>query len=145
MTGTRLPLTEGEGEGMLNPGIITQHKLSVQYNGVTATTGVLDAAREYRRRNWYSVPLERGEKFPRRSDWSRLRILESELEHYFADAAGIGLLTGPASGGVVDVDLDADMTRRFADRFLPPTGAVFGRATAPASHRLYVCRDMVEK
>jgi hypothetical protein len=50
---------------------------------------------------------------------------------------GIGIVTGPAHSGPVDVDLDCDEAVFFARVFLPPTDAVFGRAGKPASHYLY--------
>jgi replicative DNA helicase len=47
-------------------------------------------------------------------------------------------LLGEPSGGLVDVDLDCAAAVRLAPVFLPATGAVFGRLSAPASHYLYI-------
>lgn len=50
---------------------------------------------------------------------------------------GVGVVTGPAHSGPVDVDLDCEEAVHFARTFLPPTDAVFGRDGKPASHYLY--------
>lgn len=50
---------------------------------------------------------------------------------------GIGVLTGPKSGGPVDTDIDCPEAQFFAERFLPPTPAIFGRKSKPRSHFLY--------
>ena len=47
----------------------------------------------------------------------------------------------PSSGLVVDLDLDSDEARLLAPAVLPPTGAIFGRPSAPASHWLYNCGE----
>lgn len=51
---------------------------------------------------------------------------------------GIGVATGPLHSGPVDVDLDCPEAVAMAARFLPPTQAIFGRASKPRSHYLYV-------
>lgn len=50
---------------------------------------------------------------------------------------GIGVVTGPLASGPVDIDLDCPEAMFFATRFLPPTPAVFGRKSKPASHYFY--------
>ena len=50
---------------------------------------------------------------------------------------GVGVVTGPAHSGPIDVDLDCDEAIFFARVFLPPTDAVFGRDSKKASHYLY--------
>ena len=47
------------------------------------------------------------------------------------------MVLGDASGGLVDIDLDSDTARKLAPYFLPPTGWIFGRESAPRSHRVY--------
>lgn len=54
----------------------------------------------------------------------------------FRPEDNIDLILGADSG---DVDLDAAEAVQIADHFLPRTGAVFGRAGKPRSHRLYRC------
>lgn len=51
---------------------------------------------------------------------------------------GVGVVTGPAHHGPVDLDLDCDEAVFFADKFLPPTPAVFGRRSKLRSHKLYL-------
>lgn len=55
----------------------------------------------------------------------------------FGPDDNIGILLGP----VVDADLDDPMARELAREFLPATGAIFGRASSPASHWLYRCSN----
>ncbi|SFZ82902.1 Bifunctional DNA primase/polymerase, N-terminal [Devosia enhydra] len=50
---------------------------------------------------------------------------------------GIGMALGPSHGGLIDVDLDTNSAVFFAEKFFPPTDAVFGRNGKPRSHRLY--------
>lgn len=50
---------------------------------------------------------------------------------------GIGIVCGPKHQGPVDVDLDCPEALFFASKFLPPTRAVFGRASKPRSHYVY--------
>jgi len=58
---------------------------------------------------------------------------------YFDDIdQNIGVLLGEPSNDLVDIDLDCDEAIRLAPKFLPKTGAVFGRKSRPRSHRLYV-------
>src|SRR4051794_34716 len=95
------------------------------------------AARHYIEGGFAVIPLALREKKPERKAWQELRIGLDEVERYFPDSPhNIGLLTGEASGWVVDVDLDAPETRSAYDVFLPATGAVFGRASTSISHLL---------
>jgi hypothetical protein len=54
-----------------------------------------------------------------------------------ANNYGVGLVTGPAHCGPIDVDLDCEEAIYFASVFLPPTSAVFGRKSKLRSHYLY--------
>lgn len=54
---------------------------------------------------------------------------------------GIGIVTGPQHAGPVDIDLDCPEARTIADRFLPPTPGIFGRASSPKSHYLFRVSD----
>jgi Bifunctional DNA primase/polymerase, N-terminal len=58
--------------------------------------------------------------------------------HYFnGGQMNIGVMLGPSSHGLTDVDLDCDQARAIAPYILPRTGAIFGRASSRAAHRLY--------
>jgi putative DNA primase/helicase len=57
----------------------------------------------------------------------------------------LGQLNGEPSGDRVDVDLDAPEAVALADAFLPATGAIFGRASKPQSHRIYITTIATQK
>jgi hypothetical protein len=61
----------------------------------------------------------------------------------YHDNGNIGLRTGvigtAPNGVLVDVDDDAPEASRVSDLLFPPTNAIFGRASKPRSHRMYVC------
>jgi hypothetical protein len=99
---------------------------------------VLQAAQGYLARGWRVVPVPGGTKAPRLPGWQDLRLTPDDLPHHFGrEPVNTGVLMGEPSGGLVDVDIDCDEALRLADRLLPATGAVFGRPSRRASHRLY--------
>lgn len=102
------------------------------------TNPVLEAAVEYTRRGWRVVPIKPNEKRPEGAKWQNLRLTENELRQHFRLGANIGVLLGQPSNGLVDVDLDCPETSFLAPRFLPETGATFGRSSKEESHWLYV-------
>src|SRR5690606_6841604 len=59
------------------------------------------------------------------------------------DNSNIGLLLGPVSGGLVDIDLDCPEAFEAAKVLLPRTDAIFGREGARSSHYLYQSNDVV--
>jgi P4 family phage/plasmid primase-like protien len=88
---------------------------------------------------WSVIPVPPRSKNPNRGGWQKERHAEGELPRVFAQPdLNCGLLLGSPSGDVVDVDLDTPAAAQLGARWLPPTGAVYGRTSAPASHRLYV-------
>lgn len=92
------------------------------------------AARLYRTFDWYSIPIPPRSKIPVIQNWPSLR-LENPDEGTF-NGGNIGVLLGEVSN-VADADVDSTEAIALADEFLPPTGAIFGRASKPRSHRLY--------
>jgi hypothetical protein len=64
--------------------------------------------------------------------------------HFNGGPQNIGLILGARSGGLTDIDLDCPEALGIAPYILPPTHAIFGRASKPASHWLYVT-DLAEK
>jgi len=103
-------------------------------------------ARYYQSQNWAIVPVPLRSKRPILKDWPNFRIGRESIQNHFDQPnKNIGVLLGPASGDLVDVDLDSPEAVRLADYFLPTTEAVFGRAGKLRSHRIYVCRDVVHK
>jgi putative DNA primase/helicase len=108
-------------------------------------TLVLDAARDYVRREWAPVPLPLTVKSKGKdpdagkgcylNGWPTLRITEAQVEQYFSGPVNVGVVLG---NGLVDIDLDCPEAIKLADN-LPPTNSIFGRASKPRSHRLYQC------
>lgn len=109
-----------------------------------AATTVLEAALAYIRRGWCPIPVPYRKKGPEITGWPNLRISEAEAPRYFNGVQqNIGVLLGPCSGNLCDVDLDSD--EAIAAAVLLPRTVTFGRASTPAAHRLYVCRKPAGK
>ena len=91
---------------------------------------------DYQRLGWGQalVPIPQGEKGPRVPGWQTRELRPGD----FTAGCNVGLILGPRSGDTVDIDLDCPEALALADIYLPPTGAVFGRASKPKSHRLYI-------
>jgi hypothetical protein len=84
------------------------------------------------------VPIPHKKKGPVIDEWEKLRLGFELLPTYFNGAPqNIGVILGPPSGGLVDIDLDHTVAVELAPDFLPPTQAVFGRASKPRSHWLF--------
>ena len=100
----------------------------------------LAAARWYRARlGWAPIPVPDQAKAPVLKEWQALRLAEADLPRFFGAAPqNVGILLGAPSGGLADVDLDGPEARLLAEAFLPPTGRVCGRASAPRSHWFFV-------
>jgi hypothetical protein len=99
----------------------------------------LEIATDYRRRGFCPIPVPYGEKGPKLTGWNDLRPTDEDLPELFAEEpSNIGIVLGEASGGRVDVDLDCAEALQLAQHCLPHTRGVFGRASKPRSHWLYV-------
>jgi hypothetical protein len=98
----------------------------------------LDNAKEYLGRGWQPVPVPLEEKGPKQKDWQNLAITLANAADYFEQNQNIGLQLGARSGGLTDVDIDCPEALALADTFLPATSAIFGRASKPRSHWLYI-------
>ena len=106
---------------------------------------VLDVALDYIRRGWNPVPIPFKKKTPLDRDWQNRIIDESTAPRFFnGGTQNIGIQLGPASRGLTDLDLDCAEAVAIAPYILPPTGAIFGRATKRASHWLYITDLSVE-
>jgi Bifunctional DNA primase/polymerase, N-terminal len=97
---------------------------------------------EYINHGFAPVPVKFKDKCPIDKEWPTLRFSEDNIENYFGGKRkNIGILTGRASDGLVDVDIDKNEALRFASRFLPRTRCVFGRESRPKSHWIYRVDD----
>jgi hypothetical protein len=108
---------------------------AVPPRGVFAS--VVEAALEYHARGYAPVPIPPREKGPKLGNWQTLKATPERIRQLFRPNSNVGCNLGAISGGLVDVDLDCSEAREFADAILPETESVFGRASNPASHRLY--------
>jgi RecA-family ATPase len=99
----------------------------------------LDIALDYVSRGWCPVPVEYRSKKPSSGKgWPQLLIDATNAPHYFnSGRMNVGVMLGPSSHGLTDVDLDCEAARAVAPYVLPRTGAIFGRASSRAAHRLY--------
>ena len=94
----------------------------------------LGAAESYVRRGFAVIPVPHGKKGPNLEGWEGLRLSLDELpDHFNGKPQNIGLVLGEPSGGLVDVDLDAEEAAKVAGRFLSPT-VTSGRESSPHSH-----------
>ena len=99
------------------------------------TGAVLNAALAYINLGWALVPVPWMSKAPVLEGWPDLRISAEAAPRYFnGEQMNLGAILGPASSNLADVDLDCREAIELASQVLPPTGAIFGRASAPGSH-----------
>lgn len=83
------------------------------------------------------MPIPTRSKKPEGDGWQDLRVDHETAEQYFdGEQMNVGVLLGDKYGSC-DVDLDCLEARRVAPTFLPPTGMIFGRKSAPASHYFF--------
>jgi hypothetical protein len=100
-----------------------------------------EIASDYLNRGWQPIPVRIRTKAPVLPGWQKLRLRQDQLADYLVDPCNVGIILGEPSGGLVDVDIDDLTALCLADRFLPPTQAIFGRESKPRSHRLYRVTD----
>jgi hypothetical protein len=98
----------------------------------------LDIAKSYIQRGWNPTPIPFKSKIPPGEEWQKRIIDNSNVSDFFNDQPqNIGVIMGPTSGGLVDVDLDCPEAIAIAAFILPKTGAIFGRPSARMAHWLY--------
>ncbi len=87
-------------------------------------------------RGWSPVFIPLGGKGPRQPKWQAQRPTRDQVQREFARPGNVGIRLGAPSGNLIDVDLDCQAAIALAPLFLPPTEAIFGRASKPRSHWL---------
>jgi hypothetical protein len=98
----------------------------------------LDIALDYITRGWNPLPLPFRSKRPEGSAWQS-RIIDADAAPRFFNGGptNIGIVLGPSSHGLTDIDLDCQEAMAIAPFILPRTGAIFGRTSKRSSHWLY--------
>jgi bifunctional DNA primase/polymerase-like protein len=99
----------------------------------------LETATRFVQRGWNPVPVSFKTKRPIGEEWEKRKItLDNVGAHFNGRPQNVGMQLGALSGGLTDVDLDCAEAVQAAPFFLPRTDAIFGRASRPASHYLFV-------
>jgi hypothetical protein len=97
---------------------------------------VIDTLHWLRSNNFVPVPLKYSSKHVLHKETFQSNYNPSD-SLWHEQQLNIGVLTGPKRNGPLDIDLDCPEAIALAPYFLPDTGAMFGRASKPASHYLY--------
>jgi hypothetical protein len=106
--------------------------------GITQQMTPLDIAISYIARGWNPLPIPHRTKKPTGNEWQRRVIDTTTAPRYFDDEiVNIGIVLGPSSNGLTDVDLDCAEAIAIAPYILPQTKAIFGRPSKRNSHWLY--------
>jgi hypothetical protein len=106
---------------------------------------ILEAALDYMRRGFCPVAVPPREKGPTKTGWPEeaQRITPETAHRYFQPENNLGLLMGV--GKLFDVDCDCMTAVAGAKLLLPQTRFVYGRASKPRSHYLYVASGEVPR
>jgi RecA-family ATPase len=99
---------------------------------------VLELALNYIARGWNPVPIPYRTKAPSGSAWQTRQIDATAAPRFFNGAPqNIGIVLGPSSNGLTDIDLDCAEAIAVAPYVLPPTKAIFGRSSKRSSHWIF--------
>jgi replicative DNA helicase len=90
------------------------------------------------------LPLHRRAKAPKDKGWPERRLRAEALPEAFADATGIGVLTGLPENPLADVDLDCPEARAVAPFLLLEPAARHGRPGSRGSHWWYWLGESVK-
>ena len=105
----------------------------------------LEIALNYIDCGWTPLPIPYRGKRPVIDGWQSFAITKDDAPKYFnGEKTNIGVLLGPRSGNLSDIDLDTTEAIFIAPYVLPRTGAIFGRQSKRSSHRLYIT-DLASK
>ena len=103
-----------------------------------ALSAVVTAALSYLRQGYAPLPLEPRRKKPRGAAWQKTALAAADVPAAFGPSDNLGLLLGYPGGCLVDVDLDCPEALALAPHLLPQTPSMFGRASSPRAHWLYL-------
>ena len=105
---------------------------------ISSSIYLQDIVSAYIDQGFAPIPIRYKSKQPVYKGWTELRISKEDIDTYFnEEPINIGILTGQASGGLVDIDMDDTDALRFAFWYLPETKCMFGRPSKPMSHWVY--------
>jgi hypothetical protein len=104
------------------------------------------AARDYIARGWAPLALPFQAKGIKKQGWGKTDINIDNVDEYFPLGVrlNIGVILGPRSNDLADIDLDSKEAIALAPYFLPVTDAIFGRMGKPSSHWLYYIHDALD-
>src|SRR3954453_13584057 len=116
----------------------TNHEHGEAAGDETSSPSPLDLPLRSIRRGLNPVPIPFKAKRPTDKGWQE-RVITAENAPQFFDgqAQNIGVILGPTSGGLTDVDLDCPEAIAVVPYLLPETHAVFGRRSKSTAHYLY--------
>jgi RecA-family ATPase len=99
----------------------------------------LELALAYIARGWNPVPVPHRGKKPLDDNWqARLVDAASAPRLFNGGPQNVGVMLGPTSQGLTDIDLDCAEAIAIAPFILPRTKAIFGRVSKRMSHWLYL-------
>lgn len=96
---------------------------------------------DYIARGWQPVRIPPGRKGPTDTEWQNRGYTAVD----FRPNDNVGIVLGPKSGALIDLDLDCLEAIQLADFYLPTTSAIFGRPSKPRSHRLYIAPGAIKE
>ena len=112
----------------------------------TSSDKVIQTLTWIKKQGFRPVPLRFKSKAAATEKYVDVNYVPPSDNLWYNNNIGIGVVTGPKHSGPVDIDLDCPEAIFFATKFLPHTGAVFGRRSKRSSHYLYrVEEDTVTK
>ena len=102
-------------------------------------TNMKSEAVKYLEKGMTPIPISPRSKKPAISGWQNRTRSSTDIETDFPDGIdrNIGIVLGEASSGIIDIDVDCSEALCIAGKFLPETGMIFGRQSAPKSHWVY--------
>ena len=94
----------------------------------------LEAALSSHEKGWKAIPVDFKSKACTMKGWPTLSLSSEQIKTSFATPSNLGILL--EGSNLTDIDIDHPNALLFTN-WLPPTGAIWGRPSAPASHYLY--------